>query len=378
MRTDNVSQVIAVDDGTSFQRGTRGVAADVAAAGGMAGGMGGGFGGRGGQRQGAQGAAPAPPESITLADIKVGDAVMATGTLKGGVFTALKMGVQEPGAGGAGRNRQGPGAIAGRNRMRGPPPLGGPGPAAGPPPPQQIVSIRSSSVNANRKGALSSEAVGGGLCGWISGSAVLVELGQVRQVCQGSVFVQRVNGMQRFWVVAMGAAMVAGAGDLRGMAQDAAAPAAATTQAPAAAAPAPAVETPAAQAPAATAPATPVVAAAPQGGTIKGTVKASGVPLPGVAVTATNSLTGKKYATTTDVNGVFQMDVPRNGRYVLKTELTGFASVTQEVVVNAASENGGLPVQTAEFKMDLASRVAPEPAQTAAAADGATGTYGVR
>ena len=123
MRTDNVSQVIAVDDGTSFQRGTRGVAADVAAAGGMAGG--GGFGGRGGRGQGGggQAAAPPPPESITLADIKVGDAVMATGTLKSGVFTALKMGVQEPGAGGGGRNREGQAPPAG-------------GPAAPPPPPQ--------------------------------------------------------------------------------------------------------------------------------------------------------------------------------------------------------------------------------------------------
>ena len=83
-------------------------------------------------------------------------------------------------------------------------------------------------------------------------------------------------------------------------------------------------------------------------------------------MTATNTLTGKKYATTTDINGTFQMDIPRNGRYVVKAELTGFAPVTQEVVVNAASENGGLPVQTAEFKMDLASRVTPEPATTVA------------
>jgi hypothetical protein len=109
MRSDNVSQVIAVDDGTSFQRGTRGVAADVTAAGGIAsGGFGGGFGGRGGGQGGAQAAAPPPPESITLADIKVGDAVMATGALKGDAFTALKMGVSEPGAG--------PGAGVGRNR----------------------------------------------------------------------------------------------------------------------------------------------------------------------------------------------------------------------------------------------------------------------
>jgi hypothetical protein len=110
MRTDNVSQVVAVDDGTSFQRGTRGVAADVAAAGGMAiGGFGGGggggrgMGGGAGRQAGGAQAAQAAPESITLADIKVGDSVMATGALKGGTFTVLKMGVTEPGAGGAGR-----------------------------------------------------------------------------------------------------------------------------------------------------------------------------------------------------------------------------------------------------------------------------------
>jgi len=113
MRTDDVSQVIAVDEGTSFQRGTRGVAADVTAAGGIAGGFGGGFaGGRGAGRQGGAQAAPPAPESITLADIKVGDAVMATGAMKGGSFTVLKMGVTEPGAGGAGRNRGGQGDAA--------------------------------------------------------------------------------------------------------------------------------------------------------------------------------------------------------------------------------------------------------------------------
>lgn len=108
MRTDNVSQVIQVDEGTSFQRGTRGVAADVQAAGGLATG---GFGGFGGGRQGGaegQGAPPPAPESITLADIKVGDTVMAAGGLKNGVFTPTKMGVAEPGAAaGGGRRRQG-------------------------------------------------------------------------------------------------------------------------------------------------------------------------------------------------------------------------------------------------------------------------------
>jgi len=110
LRTDNVAQIVALDDGTSFQRGTYGVQADVAAAGGLVGGMGGIMGGgrgMGGGRQGggAQAATPPAPENITLADIKVGDSVMATGTLKGGAFTVLKMGVTEPAAPGAARRR---------------------------------------------------------------------------------------------------------------------------------------------------------------------------------------------------------------------------------------------------------------------------------
>ena len=72
-------------------------------------------------------------------------------------------------------------------------------------------------------------------------------------------------------------------------------------------------------------------AAEASGGTVKGTVKAGTVPLPGVGVTATNTLTGKKYATTTDVDGSFAMAIPRNGRYVVKAELAAFAPETKEV-----------------------------------------------
>jgi hypothetical protein len=84
-----------------------------------------------------------------------------------------------------------------------------------------------------------------------------------------------------------------------------------------------------------------------------------------VAVTAKNSLTGKMYATTTDVNGVYSIAIPKNGRYVVKAELAAFAAATKEVVVNAAKENGGLPEQTAEFSLELASRAAPVAAATA-------------
>jgi hypothetical protein len=124
-------------------------------------------------------------------------------------------------------------------------------------------------------------------------------------------------------------------------------------------------------------PATPAaqVTAAPaandaSGGTITGTVKAGAVPLPGVSVTATNTLTGKKYATTTDVNGSFAMAIPRNGRYVVKAELAAFATETKEVLINAAGENGGQPKQVAEFGLQLASRAEQAEQQTAAASAG--------
>ena len=113
--------------------------------------------------------------------------------------------------------------------------------------------------------------------------------------------------------------------------------------------------------------------AAATGGTIKGTVKAGTVPLPGVSVTATNTLTGKKYATTTDVTGAFAMAIPRNGRYVVRAELAAFAAETKEVLINAAGENGGKPEQVAEFGLQLASRAAAQQeAQQAATGSAAT------
>jgi len=106
-----------------------------------------------------------------------------------------------------------------------------------------------------------------------------------------------------------------------------------------------------------------VSAVASAGGTISGSVKAGAVPLPGVAVTAANTLTGKKYATTTDVNGAYSMKVPRDGRYVVKAELAAFATETKEVLVNANSADGGKPQQVAEFAMQLASRAAAREAR---------------
>ena len=137
---------------------------------------------------------------------------------------------------------------------------------------------------------------------------------------------------------------------------------------------------PATARPAGTAPAAPQ-----QGGTITGTVTANtaaaangksqpGTPLPGVTITATNSLTGKKYAAATDVNGTFRLLIPSNGRYVLRTDFAGFAPLTAEVLLNSSSHTG-----TSSFSLELASRVAARAVQSggataeAAAALGLTG-----
>jgi trimeric autotransporter adhesin len=125
---------------------------------------------------------------------------------------------------------------------------------------------------------------------------------------------------------------------------------------------------------------TPPAAPQAQGGTIRGTViagtvgKAGGVPLPGVAVTATNTLTGKKYAAATGIDGTYAMTIPRNGRYVVRVDLAGFAPVTKEVVLNASPTMTGIMlVQTSDFGMQLASRVAAAEAKQEAASATAQG-----
>jgi hypothetical protein len=88
-RPDHVAQTIGFDETTSFRKGGRG--ARMGGAGGMAGGAAGG---------GAEAAAGG--ESITLADIKVGESVRGTGSVKGGVFVPTELVVMERGPRAAG------------------------------------------------------------------------------------------------------------------------------------------------------------------------------------------------------------------------------------------------------------------------------------
>ena len=104
---------------------------------------------------------------------------------------------------------------------------------------------------------------------------------------------------------------------------------------------------------------TPAAVPTQTGGTIHGSVKDGNVPLPGVSVTASNSLTGKKYSTTTDITGAYTLVIPQNGRYVLKTELAAFAPVTKDALLNATTHD-----LTVDFGIMLASRAEQQEQQT--------------
>jgi len=110
------------------------------------------------------------------------------------------------------------------------------------------------------------------------------------------------------------------------------------------------------QAPAVQAPPVSAEPAAPDsvtGGKLHGLVKSGTIPLPGVTVTAQNTLTGKRYSTTTDITGAWQLNIPQNGRYVIRTQFAAFAEGTQEAVLNASSRD-----QAVNFELILASRQA--------------------
>ncbi len=93
---------------------------------------------------------------------------------------------------------------------------------------------------------------------------------------------------------------------------------------------------------------------------ISGVVKSGNTPIPGVTVTAANTLTGKKTITSTGVDGSYALELTARGRYVVRAEMTSFAPVTQEVILNAST-----PKQQANFSLVLLSR-APKPEQSPA------------
>lgn len=99
---------------------------------------------------------------------------------------------------------------------------------------------------------------------------------------------------------------------------------------------------------------------------ISGVVKSGKTPLPGVTVTAANTLTGKKVSVATRIDGSLVIKSLPRGRYVVKLEFMGFATQTQEVLLNP--EN---PAGKVEAELLLASRQQEEQAKQANSATAA-------
>jgi trimeric autotransporter adhesin len=84
---------------------------------------------------------------------------------------------------------------------------------------------------------------------------------------------------------------------------------------------------------------------------ISGSARSGKTPLPGAAVTAANTLTGKKYAAVTNAEGKFSFSGIARGRYVVRIEFMGFSLFTQELLLNPQN-----PSAKVDAELLLASR----------------------
>jgi hypothetical protein len=96
------------------------------------------------------------------------------------------------------------------------------------------------------------------------------------------------------------------------------------------------------------------------GGRLHGVATSGKIPLPGVTVTAQNTLTGKRYSTATDINGAWSLTIPQNGRYVIRTQFAAFAAGSQEALLNATGHD-----KLVNFDLMLASRALEQQQQQA-------------
>ena len=78
---------------------------------------------------------------------------------------------------------------------------------------------------------------------------------------------------------------------------------------------------------------------------ISGAARSGKTPLPGATVTASNTLTGKKYSAVTDADGKFSFTGLVRGRYVLRIEFMGFLVFTQDLILNPANPTGKLDAE---------------------------------
>src|SRR5262245_3120695 len=84
---------------------------------------------------------------------------------------------------------------------------------------------------------------------------------------------------------------------------------------------------------------------------IQGIVQSQRTPIPGASVSATNSATGERITTVTDVNGRYSLAVSPGTKYTVETTMAAFASSMKDADVTAAP--GPLRV---DFELNLLSR----------------------
>jgi hypothetical protein len=98
---------------------------------------------------------------------------------------------------------------------------------------------------------------------------------------------------------------------------------------------------------------------------ITGKVKSGSVPLPGVAIVLSDEA-GHKVITSTDANGSFRAQLSADGHWKISAELSGFATASQEVTVDAAH-----PALAVELRLTLLSRTPASTPHAPATAGGA-------
>jgi hypothetical protein len=95
---------------------------------------------------------------------------------------------------------------------------------------------------------------------------------------------------------------------------------------------------------------------------VHGVVKSGNMPIPGAAVSATNSATKEQVNTWTDVDGSYRLRIPSDGHYTIRVQMSAFAANSQEVVFDATHQLSQESPQ-ANFELLLLSRAHQEQGQ---------------
>ncbi|MGA9797988.1 MAG: carboxypeptidase-like regulatory domain-containing protein, partial [Terriglobales bacterium] len=108
-------------------------------------------------------------------------------------------------------------------------------------------------------------------------------------------------------------------------------------------------------------------APAPATFAITGMVRSGNTPIPGATVTATNSATREKTATSTDTNGSYTLQVSQ-GKYELSVEMPAFAPTTREIVPTEPSTHADLELTLLSRTQAARTQQAARPPQRPATA----------